>query len=255
MGRPYAVITQLAVVNQSTVVSDVDGNTMTSALSSLLSTFCNDWNLAPVSTTYIAKGKTAPATSNKIYLLDTSDVQGALGYHDIVSDIPYAKVFAKTILNYGGVVLYDSAKVKPTVAQCLSHEAFEMLVDPRCTDWWLNPATGVLFAGEVGDPVESNTVVVTLPPNVKVGMSDWILPAWKDIQSVGPYNHLNTLTAPYKVDKNGYVMIIRNGVYNYVFGSTVSDSIKYSLTNSLRKAARKDSYKGPMAPMPSAAPK
>ena len=232
--------TNIAVINQSTVVSDSDGSTMTTALNLLLPQFCKDWNVGTVVAIYVAKGRNVPNSSYKIYLLDTSDVQGALGYHDIIGDVPYAKVFAKTTLNYGGVVLYDPAKIRPTVAQTLSHEAFELIVDPRCTIWWMNPNTGILYAGETGDPVESNTVVVNVG-KVYVGLSDWILPSWQDIQASRPYNHLNTLTHPYQVDRYGYVMTIRNGVFNYVFGSTVSDKTMEYLNDSLRSKMRNSS--------------
>ena len=52
--------------------------------------------------------------------LDSVDVQGALGYHDLTPDgLPLSKVFVKTTLNGGQ---------KVSVTAC--HELAEMLVEP-----------------------------------------------------------------------------------------------------------------------------
>jgi hypothetical protein len=212
---------QIAVINQCTVVTDLDGSKMVSALNSLLPKFCNDWSIPVVTAVYIAKGATyIPTNMYYIYLSDNSDSLDALGYHDITSDLPYGKVFAKTILSGGGVLLYESTLKKPTVAQALAHETFELIIDPRCNIWWMNYNTGLLVAAEVADPVEYNVVVVTLLNGTKVGMSDWILPSWQDAQNTtGPFNHLNTITAPFQV-KNGYAMTMKSTKVIFIYGET-----------------------------------
>jgi len=209
----------------------------------LLPVFCKDWSIPAVTAVYVAKGKVPPVLAYKIKLLDTTPVKGDLAYHDIISDIPYGNVYAKTVLSYNGVILYEPTLKRPTVAQTLCHEVFELLVDPRCTMWWMNINTGVLYAGEVADPVESNAVVVNVGP-VKVTMSDWILPAWQDVQSKsGPYNHLNTLRTPFAVDKNGYVIYIKNGLANYVFGSNTTPEMKARYQRKGRIPARASTVK------------
>lgn len=219
-------ITQIAIVNVSTCITDVQGQNMTDALNYLLPTFCKDWSLPVCIATYIKLGKTTNIPT-KIVLLDNTDEPSALGYHDLKNNIPYGKVFAKTILLSGGSILYNSNFSVPTVAQALSHEVFELLVNPICNSWWQFSDSG-LCPSEVGDPVEGNIVTVTLsynkpPSRVQVGMSDWILPAWKDPQSTkGPYNHLNTLTAPFQLSHNGYEIIYTNGIITTVFGERVS---------------------------------
>lgn len=86
----------------------------------------------------------------------------------------------------------------------------------------MNHNTGELFAGEVCDPVQNNIVVVTLPSGTNVGVCDWILPGWQDAQNTtGPFNHMNTLTAPFQI-KNGYAMIIKNSKVISVYGETVN---------------------------------
>lgn len=218
----------IAVVNKSTIVTDTQGIQMVAALNQLLPKFCNDWKITRFVLTYVARGsKVIPANSYLVYLLDTSDVAGAMAYHDITSAVPYGKVFAKTVLQNGGVMLYEPTLKKSTVAQALAHEVFELIIDPRCNLWWMNYNTGTLFAGEVSDPVQSNVVVVNLSATVKVGLSDWVLPAWQDVQNTtGPFNHLNTLKAPLTIDKYGYALTIKNSTVSTVYGALIQPNQK-----------------------------
>jgi hypothetical protein len=205
---------------------------MVTALNMLLPQFCRDWSINPFTAVYVPKTSTSiPANTYIIYLMDNTDVAGTLAYHDLSSDIPYGKVFAKTVIANGGVLLYEPTLKLPTVAQTLAHEVFELIVDPRCTMWWMNYNTGLLIASEVCDPVENNVVVVTLPNGTKVGMSDWILPSWQDVQNTrGPFNHLNTLTAPFQI-KNGYAIQIKNSRITAIYGDNNNKStvISHSL--------------------------
>lgn len=231
--------TQIAVLNRSTIISDVDGSNMVAALNVLLPTFCSDWSITPVNAIYLQKASNIrPENVYYIYLMDTSDVSAALAYHDLLSDVPYGKVFAKTVLSNGGAIMYEPTLQKSTVAQALAHEVFELLIDPKCNTWWMNNDTGVLFSSEVSDPVESNVVVVTLPNNVKVGMSDWILPSWSNVQNkIGPFNHLNTVTAPFQI-KNGYAIVIRNAKVTNVYGESITPNTNSHSHTGIRHLAR-----------------
>jgi hypothetical protein len=95
---------QIAVVNQSSVVTDIDGSNMVFALNMLLPKFCDDWSINPFNVVYLPKGETIlPKEVYYMYLMDTSDVETAVAYHHLIDDIPYGKVFANTILSNGGV--------------------------------------------------------------------------------------------------------------------------------------------------------
>lgn len=239
-------MSQIAIINSSTVVSDTDGQIIVNALNVLLPQFCKDWSLTPCLATYIAKGKTSTIPL-KVLLLDSSDVQGALGYHGLSSDIPYGKCFAKTILQSGGVLLYSTNYRIQTFAQVVSHEVFELLMDPYCNLWWDIGDGKKLIAAETGDPVQGNIVPVTLtippksaltysvttgkfvtanPTTVIVGMSDWILPAWSDPQrKTGPYNHLNTLKGPFSLSPGGYAIKMTGGAQGYVLGMSYGEKV------------------------------
>jgi hypothetical protein len=219
---------QIAVVNKSTACNDTDGNNMVVALNTLMPQFCRDWNLPNISIVYIGKNKNTTIPLQCI-LFDNADVAGALGYHDeTLNDLPYAKVFVKTTLQSGGAMLLGANASVPTVASVVAHEVFEMIVDLRANVWWMLANNSTLYAAEVCDPVEGNLVIVQVPNGgPRVGLSDWILPAWSDpFAKSGPYNHLNTLRAPLTVDRNGYAIVLSNGNISYVFGDKRPDAAK-----------------------------
>lgn len=230
---PYNTI---AIVNKSTMMSDNDGRNIVVALNSLLPTFCSNWNIKPISAIYVASGASAPAgTPLRCIVLDNSDVQGALGYHDEVSDVPYAKVFVKTILSNGGAILYSPNPQMPTLSQTISHEVFEMIADPNANLWWGSADGNTLYAGEVCDAVEGNSVKVIISastlPKVTIAMSDWVLPAWADPQAkTGPYNHNNTIKKPLTCDVGGYLITLNAGNIVNVFGSNIGAYAKANMS-------------------------
>lgn len=243
----------VAVVNQSTVVSDADGQAMVIALNTLMPQFCKDWVLPTTTIVYVGKGKTS-ALPLKVYIRDTSDVEGALGYHDQTSNLPYGLVFAKTILRYGPV-LWSANLSLPTVAQTLSHEVFELLVDINA-NLWASKLDGTMYAYEVSDPVQANAIVVRVqtgmtpakagipirpatPIYTNVTLSDWVLPRWFDEQETGgKFNYMNTVRRPFTLDRGGYAIISTAGAISYVFGSGISEEGRARILSKRRVAYR-----------------
>ena len=206
------------------------------ALNSLLPKFCNDWNMRPVSAVYYPRNTSSPIPL-KCYIYDTIEAEVALAYQDEINDVPYAKVFVKTILENSGAILAGSGA--PTVSQRISHEVFEMLVDLRINSWWSDYSGATFYAAEVCDPVESNVVSVNVG-GILVQMSDWVLPAWSDPQAAkGPFNHLNTLTNPMSVDKGGYIITQSNGSTNTVTGCKISSFTLANMCHRSIKRAKK----------------
>jgi hypothetical protein len=132
--------------------------------------------------------------------LDTADVQGALAYHTD-DGLPLAKVFVKTTLDAG-----ESVTVSAT------HELAEMLVDPGCCLWSMNPA-GLVFAYECADAVEETTFQVQ-----GFQMSDFCLPAWFGAPG-NQFDYCNTLTAPFTLAHGGYQTTFSAGQMSQTFGS------------------------------------
>jgi hypothetical protein len=227
------------IQNNSAKVTDEQITNMISGLDILVPIFCNDWGLKTIQ--ILTLPKTENVTSQVcIYIQDAPDVSGLIGYHSQKAGNPYGKVFVNPILNNGGAILYNNDTPNGvTVAQCLSHEIFEMIIDPYCISWWAMPNGKTLVAGEVSDPVQGNIVKLDIG-STTIGFSDWVLPKWTDTQAkVGPFNYLNTLTAPYTMSKNGYMIQYNNGKITNVFGDLVPSWFKELKTNtSVRSMTR-----------------
>ena len=212
------------VINLSTVVTLDQFTKMIKAINTYLSALTNDWNLQPmqlVASTYNSRN----ILPNTIFILDTTDEAGALGYHFENAGNAIGKVFAKTIIQYGGVVLYKD-NTTMTVAQCLCHELLEMVGNPTVNKWFLDN-NGIFWAGELCDAVENNLYVVTLTGNVKVGLSDYVLPNYFSADTVrGPFNKMNTLSAPFTVDHYGYAITIQGNDIVAIYGSKYPEDKK-----------------------------
>jgi hypothetical protein len=159
------IMPQIAVMNESTAISDSD-------VQAMLPAFTQQWNkdLQPIwgvgdaNFTFVPQGQTPPAGTWWVVFLDDSDQANALAYHDLTNEgLPISKVFVKTILA-------DNASVSVGA----THEICEMAVDP-----WLNSAyqdpQGVFWAGEICDPVEDDQY------GYKIGnvlVTDFVTPNW-----------------------------------------------------------------------------
>src|SRR5690242_11050047 len=115
---------ELAVMNESTAISDAD-------VQAMLPAFDKQWNkdLQPIwgvdaaDFTFVPKSQSPAGGTWWVVFLDDSDQAGALAYHDLTNDgLPLSKVFVKTILA-------DRASVSVGATQ----EICEMGVAP-----WLN---------------------------------------------------------------------------------------------------------------------
>jgi hypothetical protein len=156
---------QIAVMNESTVMSDADVQKMIPAFDQQWNKDLRPvWGVDPATFTFVPKHQMPAAGSWWLVFLDNSDQAGALAYHDLTNDgLPISKVFVKTLKA-------DNASVSVGA----THELCEMAVDP-----WLNSAyqdpKGVFWAGEVCDPVESDQY------GYKIGdvlVTDFITPNW-----------------------------------------------------------------------------
>jgi hypothetical protein len=229
------------VVNQSTVVTETDVTKIVAALNQVLSIFARDWRISNIQAAVVPNTVPLPTGSTllNVLIMDTTDISGTVSYDTLYNGTATVKIFAQTILTEGGAVLYEDTRRKATVSQVVCHEVLEALIDPKSTQWVLNPSTGALYALEVADAVEGNVKVVRLSDGSRITVSDWVLPAWYDAQNtVGPYNTLDTLSAPFTLASTGYMMTTSAGAVNYVYGSAVPDAIKTYLQLSMRNLTR-----------------
>lgn len=190
----------ISIINQSTVVSDVDCAAYTAALQIQVNRdfgFFWGWTTKVV---FVPKGKTAAKGSWQLIVLDTSDQAGALGYHDMTAEgLPIGKIFAKDDISNGS-----------SVSVTMSHELLEMMVDP-----WINltvvsqGASNALriYAYEVADACEDDGL------GYKIGsvlVSDFVTPMFfMDSPPTGAaLDKMKHITAPYQILKGGYLGVL-----------------------------------------------
>ena len=197
------------VFNLSTVVNSTNLQNMVRAINIYLTTVCNDWGLASTQLVIGNYNSHMSLQNDSIFIYDNTDQEGALGYHYETNGNAVGRVFAETLLNYGGVILYQNSTTF-TVAQCLAHELLEMIGNPETNKWYLDNY-GNLWAGELCDPVESNLIVYTLPGNIKVGLSNYVLPKWFSPDSIsGPYDKLGVTSYPFEIASGGYAIVVED---------------------------------------------
>jgi hypothetical protein len=143
-----------------------------------------------------------PAGGWILHLLDTADVQGALGYHDEDNkEVPYGRVFVKTSQQDG-----------QQPSEVASHELLEMLVDEHVNDSCLTGDSKRLYAKEVGDPCQGNGYDVGAPESRVTGVivADFALPNWFDgnTKPDQPTTYRGSLKGPFTLGSQGYVSFI-----------------------------------------------
>ena len=156
---------QIAVINESTSISDAD-------VLKMLPAFTHQWNkdLQPVWGVddavfhFVSKNQAPAAGTWWVVFLDNSDQAGALAYHDLTNEgLPLSKVFVKTLV-----------ADKASISVGATHEICEMAVDP-----WLNSAYqdlhGIFWAGEVCDPVEADQYGYHIGGTL---VTDFVTPNW-----------------------------------------------------------------------------
>ena len=163
---------QIAVLNESTVISDADVKKMIPAFTSQWNKdLTSVWNVCDVAFTFTTKRKSPARDSWWVVFLDEPDQGHALAYHDLTNEgLPISKVYVKTIL-----------ADKFSLSVGASHEICEMAVDP-----WLNRAyqdqDGAFWAAEICDPVEDAEYGYEIGG---VLVTDFVTPNWF---RHGPFN-------------------------------------------------------------------
>ena len=224
---------QLAVINQSTAISDADIQNMIPAFQQQWNTDLQGiWGVDTSNFQFVPQGQSPPAGSWWVVFLDSSDAPGALAYHDLTNEgLPLSKVFVKTIL-----------ADKANISVGATHELCEMAVDP-----WLNSAyqdpDGVFWAGEVCDPVEDDQY------GYKVGatlVTDFVTPNWfAHKNAVGTIDFKGHATAPFEVLTGGYAQKFDpNSGWQQVTGQKAMHSHRAKAAPGSRRERRKRGLKG-----------
>lgn len=144
-----------------------------------------------------------PVGAWNLILLDHSDQQGALGYHDdqAGNDIPYAEVFC-----------VDAVQDGSTPSAVASHEALEMLVDPNVNDVKTakNASNDQIYIVEVCDAVQGQDYDVGGPEGRTTGVmvANFCLPSWWEIgDGAPPWDFRSLLAGPFELAPGGYISV------------------------------------------------
>jgi hypothetical protein len=202
-----ASTTQISVINESTVLTDVEVIPVVAALQQQVT---NDFRPAwgtDAELTMVPQGTPPPTGSWWLVILDDSDQAGALGYHDLTPDgLPIGKVFAASDLKAG-----------TSWSVTASHELLEMLGDPNINlTVFVQDAntTGTLYAYEVCDACEDDSLGYEIDD---ILVSDFVYPSWFEtfrVTGSAQFDRMNKIQTPLQLLPGGYI-----GIFNVSEGS------------------------------------
>lgn len=170
-------------------------------------------------------GAKPPVGAWNLIILDHTDQQGALGWHDDEqgTEVPYAEVFAA-----------DAVADGKAVSAVVSHEAIEMLVDPYVDPSQPRTVThdGQEWIVEACDMVEGNDYDVGAPEGRTTGLmvSDFSLPSAFGYSSWPSYSFRDSVPGPFTLAPEGYISVAPVGTTNWtqVFGERRTEAPRWS---------------------------
>ena len=147
--------------------------------------FAPVWGVRPRRVTVGGRG-------DKIHVFDHAHQATDYGWH-IVDDhgAPYAHVFAAISITHGSGWTTGADAISVTA----SHEVLEMLGDPAANEYCFNGHRS-LWSREVCDAVQADSYDI-VAGGMRVAMSNFVLPAFFNPWSSGPFDHLGVLTEPF----------------------------------------------------------
>jgi hypothetical protein len=204
----------IAILNQSTLVSDADAAAMTQAIAAQVRLDAAPlWDRAPAAVIFYTDPSAVPPTAHGIAIVDTiqDQPQGVLGFHtEDQGGKQWGVVAAKPELDNGAKTTAGDW----SVSSVLSHEVLEMFIDPNC-NLWANDGKGSAYSFEVCDAVEAPTYEVS-----GVSVSNFVTPSWFDplAAPTAQFDKLGHLTQAFSILKGGYVVYESAGEQQKKFG-------------------------------------
>jgi len=109
----------------------------------------------------------------------------------------------------------SAARTHSYLSSTLSHEVFEMIVDPDLNNSLISPGKPILFrsqvngkyypiAREVCDPVCSIDIIIQKDDDTNISISNYVLPSWFFKDGIAPYDAGCHVKTPLSVLKNGF---------------------------------------------------
>lgn len=183
---------EIAILNRCTVATDDEVRAIVEASQQdLTENFGPAWGISTKLSFVGIDDQTSWQGKPNLLVLDTSDEANALGYHDFTPEgLPLGKAFAKTDQMAG-------AKLSVT----LTHELWEMLVDPTINLCVQDDQRNCFVAYESADAVEADELAHDVNG---VAISNFVLPNFFVRTAPGPYDFGHVLSNPFQLAEGGY---------------------------------------------------
>lgn len=202
----------IAVINESTSVTNAECNTMCKAIQVQLDLHVLPaWNMKAGTIQFYADKTQVPGYAWVVNMLDNSTQAGALGYHSLDNDEVDAFIFATPVLQNGGAVMVfnPSNPGQYLVSSTLSHEVCEMVGDRYANGFSVGADNTTMYCQELCDPVEDGTYAIPMD-GYQIGVSNFVFPSWFNPEAKSPQNlpfdYMNKLTAPFTMTSGGYMI-------------------------------------------------
>jgi hypothetical protein len=225
----------IAILNQSTLVSNDDATTMTGAVAQQMQVdVAPAWDRSPAAVVFYSDASAVPQGAHGIAIVDTIKDQpkGVLGFHtEDQGGKLWGIVAAKPELDNGGKVTTGDW----SVSSVLSHEVLEMYIDPNC-NLWSNNDKDRAYAFEVCDPVEAPTYVVS-----GVSVSNFLTPSWFDplAAKTAKFDKLGLLKAPFTILPGGYLVFESAGKAQQQQGAVFPEWRREMKSNAMARTRRR----------------
>jgi hypothetical protein len=225
----------IAILNQSSLVSDADAAAMTQAVATQVRLDAGPlWDRIPAAVVFFTDPAAVPGTAYGVSIVDTiqDQPQGVDGFHtEAQGGRLWGVVAAKPELDNGGQVTTGDW----SVSSVLSHEVLEMFIDPNC-NLWASDGQGSAYSVEVCDPVEAPSYPVD-----GVSVCNFVTPAWFDPMSpaTAQFDNLGQLAAPLSILRSGYVVYESGGQEHQEFGDDFPEWRKQMKAGPTARARRR----------------
>jgi hypothetical protein len=193
-------------INKSTTVSDVQLQSWIPAFNKYAQNVARYW--PRISTVVYCPREREPKEAWKLIFADTSDLAGALGYHDYTpGGRPISYVFAADDKRYGYSITITA-----------THEISEMIADPWISELFQVSNTQ-MYAKEIADPVEADDLGynITIAGFEPVLCSDFVLPNWFIPGSTNKFDFAGHVHKPLQILAGGYMSVYENGKWNQIY--------------------------------------
>jgi hypothetical protein len=224
---------RVAVINESTVLTDADIKPVVEALQAQVrEDFSPIWKI-DADLVFVPTGGDVPMDSWWLPIFDHSDQADTLGYHDLQPlGFPMGKIFAA-----------DDMKAGTSWTNTASHELLEMLADPEiceCTLQYLPDGKMRLVAREICDPVSEDSHGYQKGGILVADFvtRDWFV-AWSQTFPGVKYDFRGILAKPFQLADQGYI-----GVMDVERGATWTQinerQVPHRRANTFKVGARRE---------------